>query len=42
MGDGRAEARPADLRRALELYRAACGVQFAAVLALAGAAAMAG
>ncbi|GAV36272.1 hypothetical protein ROTAS13_03959 [Roseomonas sp. TAS13] len=42
MGDGRAEARPADLRRALGLYRAACGVQFAAVLALAGAAAMAG
>lgn len=33
MGDGRAEATPADLRRALRLYRAACGVQ-AACLAL--------
>jgi adenosylcobinamide-phosphate synthase len=40
MGDGRAEAGPADLRRALGLYRTACAVQFAAVLALAVAAAM--
>lgn len=36
MGDGRAEAGPADLRRALALYRRACAAQGAAVLALAG------
>lgn len=34
MGDGRAEANVADLRRALGLYRAACGVQLAALLGL--------
>ncbi len=32
MGDGRAEATPADLRRALALYRLACGLQILAVL----------
>jgi adenosylcobinamide-phosphate synthase len=37
MGDGRAEATAADLRRALRLYRAACGVQIG-VIALAAAA----
>jgi adenosylcobinamide-phosphate synthase len=31
MGDGRADANPADLRRALALYRAACGLQLAVV-----------
>jgi adenosylcobinamide-phosphate synthase len=30
MGDGRAEAMPDDLDRALGLYRAACAVQLAA------------
>ncbi len=35
MGDGRSEASVADLRRALSLYRLACGLQIAAVLALA-------
>ena len=30
MGDGRAEATPADLRRALALYRLACRLQLAA------------
>ena len=35
MGDGRRDAGPADLRRALQLYRAACAVQFAALAALA-------
>ncbi|MFC3123580.1 adenosylcobinamide-phosphate synthase CbiB [Pseudoroseomonas globiformis] len=33
MGDGRAEAGAADLRRALRLYRRACGLQVAAVVA---------
>lgn len=42
MGDGRAEAGPADLRRALRLYQRACAVQFAAVLALAALAMAAG
>ena len=31
MGDGRADAGPADLRRALALYRTACALQIAAV-----------
>ena len=35
MGDGRAEATAADLRRALALYRLACALQFAAALGLA-------
>jgi adenosylcobinamide-phosphate synthase len=35
MGDGRAEATPADIRRALALYRTACAIQFAAYAALA-------
>jgi len=35
MGDGRAEAGAADLRRALRLYRRACGLQILTVLALA-------
>jgi adenosylcobinamide-phosphate synthase len=35
MGDGRAEATPADLRRALALYRIACGLQVLAATALA-------
>ncbi len=35
MGDGRREAGPADIRRALKLYRWACAVQFGAVAALA-------
>uniref|UniRef100_UPI0038D1F974 adenosylcobinamide-phosphate synthase CbiB n=1 Tax=Teichococcus coralli TaxID=2545983 RepID=UPI0038D1F974 len=35
MGEGRAEASAADLRRALALYRRACALQLAAVLALA-------
>jgi adenosylcobinamide-phosphate synthase len=34
MGAGRAEANIDDLRRALLLYRTACGVQIAAVLVL--------
>lgn len=34
MGDGRAEAGPADIRRALALYRLALAVQFAVVAAL--------
>ncbi len=34
MGDGRAEAGPRDLRRALALYRTACGLQMAAYLLL--------
>jgi adenosylcobinamide-phosphate synthase len=32
MGDGRAEATEADLRRALDLYRMACGIQIAVAL----------
>ncbi|WP_419900022.1 adenosylcobinamide-phosphate synthase CbiB [Roseomonas sp. USHLN139] len=36
MGEGRAEATAADLRRALRLYRLACALQLGAVLALAG------
>lgn len=35
MGDGRAEATVADLRRALAMFRMACGVQMAMVAALA-------
>ena len=35
MGDGRSEATPADLRRALALIRLACGVQMAAIALLA-------
>lgn len=35
MGDGRAEATPSDLRRALGLYRTACAVQLAALIGLA-------
>lgn len=35
MGDGRRELGAADIRRALKLYRWACGVQFGAVAALA-------
>ena len=34
MGDGRAEAGAADIRRALRVYRAACAVQAALVAAL--------
>ena len=34
IGEGRQEATPADIRRALELYRAACVVQSGALLAL--------
>jgi adenosylcobinamide-phosphate synthase len=34
MGDGRADATPRDLRRALALYRMACGLQLAVVLVL--------
>jgi adenosylcobinamide-phosphate synthase len=36
MGDGRAEAGVADLRRALGVYRLACAIQLGAVLLLAG------
>jgi adenosylcobinamide-phosphate synthase len=36
MGDGRAQATPADLDRALALYRRACAVQLVAVMALLG------
>jgi adenosylcobinamide-phosphate synthase len=35
MGDGRAEATVADLRRALALFRIACAVQMAALAVLA-------
>ncbi len=35
MGDGRADASPSDLRRALRLYRRACTIQGVALLALA-------
>jgi adenosylcobinamide-phosphate synthase len=35
MGDGRAEATTADLRRALRLYQIACGIQLAVAIALA-------
>jgi adenosylcobinamide-phosphate synthase len=35
MGDGRADATPADLRRALALYRLACGIEIVVALALA-------
>jgi adenosylcobinamide-phosphate synthase len=35
MGDGRAAATPSDLRRALRLYRIACAVQLAVLIALA-------
>ena len=35
MGDGRAEAAAADLRRALRLYRVACGCEIAVVIVLA-------
>lgn len=34
IGEGRQEATPADIRRALELYRAACVVQSGALLVL--------
>ena len=37
MGDGRAEATVADVRRALALYRVACALQIAAAVALASA-----
>ena len=37
MGDGRAEATAADIRRALSLYRVACAIQALAIAALAGA-----
>ncbi|MEJ8572273.1 adenosylcobinamide-phosphate synthase CbiB [Microbaculum marinum] len=36
MGDGRAEATAADIRRALRVYRAACGVQIGALALVAG------
>ena len=36
MGNGRADAAPADIRAALRLYRAACIIQAAAVAAIAG------
>lgn len=35
MGDGRAEATTSDLRRALSLYRLACGLQIATIIVLA-------
>ncbi|MEO1281660.1 MAG: adenosylcobinamide-phosphate synthase CbiB [Pseudomonadota bacterium] len=35
MGDGRTEATAVDIRQALSVYRAACGVQLAVVIALA-------
>jgi adenosylcobinamide-phosphate synthase len=35
MGDGRTAAGPEDIRRALALYRTACGVQILAFAALA-------
>ncbi len=35
MGEGRADAGPADIRRALALYRLACAIQLAAAVALA-------
>jgi len=35
MGDGRAEATAADIRRALDLYRVACGIQIAVVAMIA-------
>jgi adenosylcobinamide-phosphate synthase len=35
MGDGRAQATASDLRRALSLYRLACGLQIATIVALA-------
>ena len=35
MGDGRAEATSADLRRALRLYQVACAIELAAAAALA-------
>lgn len=34
MGDGRADAGPADIRRALTLYRNACGLQWLLIIAL--------
>lgn len=34
MGDGRADLGPADIRRALDLYRAACGLQIATLALL--------
>jgi adenosylcobinamide-phosphate synthase len=42
MGDGRADATPADLRAALRLYHRACAIQFCVVAALALAAALIG
>ena len=36
MGDGRAEAGAADIRRALQVYRAACAVQAALAALLTG------
>lgn len=36
MGDGRAEATAADIRRALDIYRVACGLQIGSVALLAG------
>ncbi len=42
MGDGRREADSADIRAALRLYVRACGIQFAAVAAIAGLCALAG
>jgi adenosylcobinamide-phosphate synthase len=36
MGDGRAEATAADIRRALDLYRVACGLQIATLALLVG------
>ncbi|GJE76623.1 adenosylcobinamide-phosphate synthase CbiB [Methylorubrum suomiense] len=36
MGDGRAEAGPADIDRALRLYRRACGLMFAGIVAAVG------
>lgn len=35
MGDGRADANATDIRRALSLYRNACAIQFAVIVALA-------
>jgi len=42
MGDGRADATPDDLRRALALYRTACALQIGAVLLLWAALSMRG
>lgn len=42
MGDGRADATPADIRAALALYRTACALQIACLAALAALPALIG